>query len=65
VHPFNPSIWEVEARGLRVQGQPGLHSETLSQATLPSPPKKGRRGGGRGGRERKRERLRVELHQNV
>jgi hypothetical protein len=27
----NPSTWEAEARGLRVQVQLGLHSETLFQ----------------------------------
>jgi hypothetical protein len=31
VHACNPSTQEVEAGGLRVQGQPELHSETLSQ----------------------------------
>jgi hypothetical protein len=30
VHDCNHSTWEAEV-GLRVQGQPGLHSETLSQ----------------------------------
>jgi hypothetical protein len=29
-HTCNPSIWEAEAGGMRVSGQPGLHSETLS-----------------------------------
>jgi hypothetical protein len=29
VHAFNPSTQEAEAGGLQVQGQPGLHSETL------------------------------------
>jgi hypothetical protein len=28
---YSPSTWEGEAGGQRVQGQPGLHSETLSQ----------------------------------
>jgi hypothetical protein len=27
VHTCNPNTWEAEAEGLRVQGQPGLHSE--------------------------------------
>jgi hypothetical protein len=31
VHSCNPSTWEAEAGGLRVQGQPWLHNETLSQ----------------------------------
>lgn len=26
-HAFNPCIWEVQARGSRVQSQPQLHSE--------------------------------------
>jgi cytochrome b involved in lipid metabolism len=30
VHACNPNIWKVEAGGSRVQGQLGLHSETLS-----------------------------------
>jgi hypothetical protein len=30
-HTSNPSTGEAEAGGLRVQGQPGLHIETLSQ----------------------------------
>jgi hypothetical protein len=30
LHTYNPSTWEAEAGRLRVQGQPGLHSETLS-----------------------------------
>jgi hypothetical protein len=30
VYFYNPSTGETEARGLRVQGQPGLHSEILS-----------------------------------
>jgi hypothetical protein len=29
-HAYNSSTWEIEAGGLRVQGQPELHSETLS-----------------------------------
>jgi hypothetical protein len=29
----NPTAQNVEAVGWRVQGQPGLHSETLSQKT--------------------------------
>jgi hypothetical protein len=29
VHTCNPSTWEAEAGGLRVQSQPGLHSNTL------------------------------------
>jgi hypothetical protein len=28
-----PSIWEAEARGWWIQGQPGVCSETLSQKT--------------------------------
>jgi hypothetical protein len=28
---YNPSTWEAEAVGLRVQVQPGLHNKTLSQ----------------------------------
>lgn len=34
VHVYNPSIQEIEAGGmLQAQGQPGLHSRTLSQNT--------------------------------
>jgi hypothetical protein len=29
-HPCNPSTWEAETEGSRVQDQPGLHNETLS-----------------------------------
>lgn len=33
-HTYNPSIWEAETGGWpRVQGQPELHNETLSQKT--------------------------------
>jgi hypothetical protein len=31
VHACNPSTQETEAEGLEMQGQPRLHSETLSQ----------------------------------
>jgi hypothetical protein len=31
VHTYNPSTWEDEASGLRVQGQPRLHSKILIQ----------------------------------
>jgi hypothetical protein len=31
VHTYNPSIWATEAGRSQVQGQPGLHSETLSE----------------------------------
>jgi hypothetical protein len=34
VHTCNPSSWEAEARGLRVQGQPGWHSEFKAKASL-------------------------------
>jgi hypothetical protein len=37
MHVYNPSIWETEAGGLSVQGQPGLHNETLAQK--PNQPK--------------------------
>jgi hypothetical protein len=30
-HTCGPSTWEAETKGMLVQGQPGLHSETLSQ----------------------------------
>jgi hypothetical protein len=30
-HINNPSAWEAEARGSRVQGQHGVQSETVSQ----------------------------------
>jgi hypothetical protein len=33
LHTCNSSTWEVEAGGLTVQGQPGLHNEILSQKT--------------------------------
>jgi hypothetical protein len=31
VHAYNPRTWEAEAREFRVQGQPGLHGNTLSK----------------------------------
>jgi hypothetical protein len=31
VHAYNPSIWETEAGRLRVEGQPVLPGEILSQ----------------------------------
>jgi hypothetical protein len=31
VYTYNPSIWEVEAGGLWIQGQSGLYSNTLSE----------------------------------
>jgi hypothetical protein len=31
VHTYNYSTWEEEAGGLRILGQLGIHSETLSQ----------------------------------
>jgi hypothetical protein len=31
VHIYNPSIWEAEARRLKAQDWPGLHSKVLSQ----------------------------------
>jgi hypothetical protein len=31
LHTCNPSTWEAETGGFRVQGQPWLHSKTLSQ----------------------------------
>jgi hypothetical protein len=34
VHTFNPSYQEAEARGSQVQGQPELHSKTLSQKII-------------------------------
>jgi hypothetical protein len=34
LHACNPSTQEAEARGSTVQGQPGLHSETLPQKKL-------------------------------
>jgi hypothetical protein len=53
-HTFNPSTWEAEAGGILslrpawstewVQGQPGLHRETLSQ----------KEGGGGGKRKRRK-----------
>jgi hypothetical protein len=30
-HICNPNTWEAEAGGWRIQGQPGLHGETLSE----------------------------------
>jgi hypothetical protein len=30
-HDCNPSSWESEPGGLHIPGQPGLHSQTLSQ----------------------------------
>jgi hypothetical protein len=35
-HAYNPSIQEVEAGKLKVQSQPGLHIQTLSQKTKPN-----------------------------
>jgi hypothetical protein len=32
-HTCNPSMQESEAGELQIQGQPGLHCETLSQKT--------------------------------
>ena len=32
-HAYNPCTWEVEARRLKVWGQPGLHSKMLLQKT--------------------------------
>jgi hypothetical protein len=31
MHACNPSTWETEVGGLRIQGQPGPHSETISK----------------------------------
>jgi hypothetical protein len=31
VYGYNPSTWKTEVGGLKVQGQPGLHSKTLHQ----------------------------------
>jgi hypothetical protein len=31
VQAYTPSTWEAEAGGSRVQGQPGVHSETVSK----------------------------------
>jgi hypothetical protein len=31
IHPYNPSSQEVETERSQVQGQHGLHSETLSE----------------------------------
>jgi hypothetical protein len=33
VHDYIPSTWEAKAEGLKIQGQPGLSSKTLSQKT--------------------------------
>jgi hypothetical protein len=33
VHPCNPRAWEAKAEGSRIQGQLGLHSETLPIST--------------------------------
>jgi hypothetical protein len=33
VHICNPRLWGVEGEGLKVPGQPGLHSEMLSHET--------------------------------
>jgi hypothetical protein len=30
-HTCNPKTWDAETEGLRIGGQPGLNSETLSQ----------------------------------
>jgi hypothetical protein len=38
VHTYNPSTWEAEAE-LRVQGQPKLHSKTLSRKQTENPVK--------------------------
>jgi hypothetical protein len=34
VRVYNPITWKTEAGGLRVGGQPDLHSKTLSQTCL-------------------------------
>jgi hypothetical protein len=34
VHTYNPRAWELEAGGPWIQGQPGLHSKSLSQKSL-------------------------------
>jgi hypothetical protein len=34
LHTYNPSIWEVEARGSDVGDHPGLHNKTLSQKKI-------------------------------
>jgi hypothetical protein len=34
LHAYNPSTLEAEAGGSQVQGQPGLHSETLFQKEI-------------------------------
>jgi hypothetical protein len=53
-YAYNPKTQEAEAGGSRNQGQPGLHSETLS---LKERKRMGRREGRKGGRKkRKRER---------
>jgi hypothetical protein len=31
VHVYNPNSKDAEAKGSRVQGQPGLHSKTMPQ----------------------------------
>jgi hypothetical protein len=30
-HTCNSNMWKIESGGLKVQSQPGLHNETLSQ----------------------------------
>jgi hypothetical protein len=37
--PIIPAVWENEAGGSGVQGQPGLHSETLSLKNKQKKPK--------------------------
>jgi hypothetical protein len=48
VGTYNPNNWKAEARGLQVQGQPGLNSKTLSKK------EEGRKEGREGGRGRRR-----------
>jgi hypothetical protein len=33
VHAYNPNTWETVAGESQIQGQPGLHSETLTHKT--------------------------------
>jgi hypothetical protein len=38
--PVNPSTWENEAGGLKVEGYPGLHRETVSRNKIHTHKKK-------------------------
>lgn len=40
VRAYNPITWEAEIEGSRVQGEPGIHTKSVSKTTIP-PSQKG------------------------